>query len=107
MVVDLYIMCKGISLRGVNPRNNDVMIAGTPQAILHGRIKIKVEGSVTVIGDTHFALNKNLEGGAVRLQQNINFWRWLLTRLRGEGDWIPPKPPAAEPGNADREEATP
>ena len=39
------------------------------------------------------ALNKNLEGGAVRLQQNINFWRWLLTKLAGQAEWIPPKPP--------------
>ncbi len=63
------------------------------------------EGQVVVIGDTCFAMNKNLEyiggqpfsGG----HENAHFWRWLLTRIRHEPEWIPPRPP---PAAAPREE---
>lgn len=70
------------------------------------------KGKVVVIGDTGFALNKNLEnvdgqpfeGG----YENAHFWRWLLTNLQGQPAWIPPPPPdeaqgasAAKSGGAD------
>lgn len=51
-------------------------------------------GKVVVVGDTGFALNKNLEweGGEPfeGLRENADFWRWLLTRLRDQPQWIPP-----------------
>ncbi len=50
------------------------------------------KGTVTVIGDTYFAANKNLEGAGTRLQENVNFWRWLLAQLIRHEQWIPPKP---------------
>jgi len=59
-------------------------------------------GTVTVIGDTHFAANKNLEGAESRLEENIHFWRWLLSRLTGRGQWIPPKPVKNAGENNDR-----
>ena len=50
------------------------------------------EGNVTLIGDTYFATNKNLESVDNVLTENVHFWRWLLTRLTGAPEWIPPKP---------------
>jgi len=54
------------------------------------------EGAAVLIGDTEFAMNKNLEyvggepfdGG----RENAHFWRWLLARLTDRPPWIPPKP---------------
>jgi hypothetical protein len=52
------------------------------------------KGTVLLIGDTCFAMNKNLEyeNGAPfeGLRENADFWRWLLTVLRNEPMWIPP-----------------
>jgi hypothetical protein len=51
-------------------------------------------GKVVLIGDTDFATNKNLEyenGAAFEgLRENADFWRWLLTFLRGQEVWVPP-----------------
>jgi hypothetical protein len=51
-------------------------------------------GRVVVIGDTCFAMNKNLEweGGQPfeGLRENADFWRWFITQLRGQQMWIPP-----------------
>jgi hypothetical protein len=61
-------------------------------------------GSVVVVGDTGFAMNKNLEVESGEpfegMRENPDFWRWLLTYLRGGPLWIPPAPEAqaAEPG---------
>lgn len=58
-------------------------------------------GRVVVIGDTEFAMNKNLEnpGGEPFFggYENAHFWRWLLTRLKGEPEWIPPDSPPDQP----------
>jgi hypothetical protein len=55
------------------------------------------QGQVVLIGDTCFAMNKNLEyiGGEpfFGAYENAHFWRWLLTRLQGQPEWIPPRPP--------------
>ncbi len=55
-------------------------------------------GLVAVIGDTAFAMNKNLEnedGSPFEgMRENADFWRWFLALL-GEGQmWFPPKPAA-------------
>lgn len=51
-------------------------------------------GKVVVVGDTGFAMNKNLEweGGEPfeGLRENADFWRWFLARLRDQPQWIPP-----------------
>lgn len=54
-------------------------------------------GKVAVIGDTGFAMNKNLEyvggepfGGGY---ENAHFWRWFLNFLNDRPAWIPPPPP--------------
>lgn len=51
-------------------------------------------GKVVVIGDTHFATNKNLEweGGQPfeGMRENADFWRWFITQLRDQEMWIPP-----------------
>ncbi|MBL7038464.1 MAG: hypothetical protein ISR77_07515 [Pirellulaceae bacterium] len=56
-----------------------------------------VSGKVVVIGDTGFALNKNLEytGGEPfeGWYENAHFWRWLIARVAGQPDWVPPEPP--------------
>jgi hypothetical protein len=54
------------------------------------------KGKIVVIGDTGFALNKNLEheGGEPfeGLRENAHFWRWFLTYLNDEEIWVPPPP---------------
>jgi len=68
------------------------------------------EGLVVLIGDTCFAMNRNLEyvGGEpfAGRHENAQFWRWLLTQLKGEPEWVPPRPPAQPAGaeQADSEE---
>jgi len=51
-------------------------------------------GKVVVIGDTCFAMNKNLEweGGEPfeGMRENADFWRWFITQLRDEQMWVPP-----------------
>jgi hypothetical protein len=56
------------------------------------------------VGDTGFAMNKNLEheGGEPfeGMRENADFWRWLLPELtESEPRWIPaaPAPPATQP----------
>jgi len=53
------------------------------------------KGKVVVVGDTGFAMNKNLEheGGELfdGMRENADFWRYYLPRLRGQHPWIPPK----------------
>jgi hypothetical protein len=54
-------------------------------------------GAVAVIGDTHFAANENIQRGGAALPDQIQFWRWLFSRVvPGQKEWNPP--PAA---NAD------
>jgi len=52
------------------------------------------EGKVVLIGDTAFAMNKNLEyvGGQPfnGRYDNAHFWRWLITFLTEQEDWLPP-----------------
>jgi hypothetical protein len=52
-------------------------------------------GKVVLVGDTAFAMNKNLEyiggepfGGRY---DNAHFWRWLIGTLTGQGPWLPPR----------------
>jgi len=51
-------------------------------------------GKVVVIGDSEFITNKNLEYEDGRpfegLRENADFWRWLLSWLRGQDMWVPP-----------------
>jgi hypothetical protein len=50
-------------------------------------------GRVVLIGDPSFATNTNLENENgvpfEGLRENADFWRWLLTMLRGEPMWVP------------------
>ena len=63
------------------------------------------DGKVVVVGDTGFAMNKNLEREDGRpfegMRENADFWRWLLSVLRGQRMWVPEDPrkpaPAAPP----------
>ena len=51
-------------------------------------------GKVVAIGDTCFAMNRNLEweGGELfeGMRENADFWRWFITQLRDEQMWVPP-----------------
>ena len=53
-------------------------------------------GKFVLIGDTGFAMNKNLEyiGGEPfdYGYENPHFWRWLISRVSGEQEWVPPPP---------------
>ena len=59
-------------------------------------------GAVILVGDTHFAVNKNLEWESGQpfdgMYENAHFWRWLLTPLRHGSEWLPPavRPPATQ-----------
>jgi hypothetical protein len=59
-------------------------------------------GAVAVIGDTCFAMNKNLEhedGSPFEgMRENAVFWRWFLPLLTDAVPWYPPKP-AVEPAD--------
>jgi hypothetical protein len=61
-------------------------------------------GQVVLIGDTCFAMNKNLEyeNGAPfeGLRENADFWRWLLSLLREQPMWVPPALQNPGPGPA-------
>ena len=50
-------------------------------------------GKVLLVGDTGFALNKNLEheGGEPfeGMRENADFWRWMLGVLEGREPWLP------------------
>jgi hypothetical protein len=73
------------------------------------------KGKFVVIGDACFAMNKNLEnmdGSPTEgLRENADFWRWFLTHLRNQPEWIPPEPvpqpPTAVPADAAPQGATP
>ncbi|MCY2994502.1 MAG: hypothetical protein NTY19_42550 [Planctomycetota bacterium] len=71
------------------------------------------QGRIVVIGDTNFALNKNLEyvGGEPfeGRHENADFWRWLLSRVTDRPEWVPPEPPPLVPSDetAAQEEAQP
>jgi len=68
------------------------------------------EGTIVLIGDSDFAINRNLENDAGLLiepvRENTAFWRWLIARVRDGQDWVPPyvPPPKAD---SDEEEAQP
>jgi hypothetical protein len=50
-------------------------------------------GSVTVVGDTHFASNWNLlQATRGQPTENEIFWRWFLSRITGRKEWLPPEP---------------
>jgi hypothetical protein len=52
------------------------------------------EGHVVLIGDTGFAMNKNLEyiGGEPFESgyENAHWWRWLISRVTKRAEWVPP-----------------
>jgi hypothetical protein len=73
------------------------------QVLAHGPGNVPValmrrvgKGKIVVIGDSGFAMNKNLEhedGSPFEGQrENAHFWRWFLTLLQDQELWIPPKP---------------
>ncbi len=98
-------------------------LSGDAQVYAYGRNRLSVvesdtelpvilaravgRGEVVLIGDTCFALNKNLEyvGGEPFYggYDNAHFWRWLLTRVQGQPDWIPPRPPPRKADGPDEE----
>jgi len=67
-------------------------------------------GKFVLIGDTGFAMNKNLENRDGQpfegKRENADFWRWFLTLLRDQPMWNPlAGPEAPEDPNAGGEEA--
>jgi hypothetical protein len=83
-----------------------VALADDAQVLAYGRGDLPVilmrrvgRGRVVVVGDTCFAMNKNLEVESGQpfegLRENPHFWRWLLSQLRGGPPWLPPDPTVA------------
>lgn len=71
-------------------------------------------GQVVVIGDTYLAVNQNLESAANVMRENVVFWRWLLTHVTDQEDWVPPpaedaqsEPPVELPPEEPRDDSTP
>lgn len=62
-------------------------------------------GKVLVVGDTGFAMNKNLEyvtGDPFEGRyDNAHFWRWLITYLNDLPQWTPPSVPGEAPLKSD------
>jgi len=56
------------------------------------------DGEAVLIGDTAFALNKNLDVPSGLFAENARFWRWLLAGPSGRVE--PPSPQPAKPGPA-------
>lgn len=82
--------------------NLDVLVRGpqnTPAVVWRSQ----GAGKIVVVGDSAFAVNKNLEyiGGEPfnGRHENARFWRWLITtRLTPGPAWIPPlETPVVEP----------
>jgi len=63
-------------------------------------------GKVLVIGDTGFAMNKNLEyvtGDPFEGRyDNAQFWRWLITYINDQPQWRPPSVPGEMPVNGEK-----
>jgi len=80
----------------VDPGNRDVLAYGMNDQLVIGSRKVG-KGQMVVIGDTGFAMNKNLEyfsGEPVEGQyENAHFWRWLFSRIVDRSEWVPPPPP--------------
>jgi hypothetical protein len=68
-------------------------------------------GKAVLIGDTCFAMNKNLEWESGEpfegLRENADFWRWFLTALRDEPMWLPEAVREQPVAGASSEEVTP
>jgi hypothetical protein len=68
------------------------------------------KGHVVLMGDTNFALYKNLEygGGEPFRQQdkNADYWRWLISEVTERKQWSPP-PPTETAGGQQSQEAAP
>ena len=71
-------------------------------------LNLPVLGEVLMTGDPdlirEIVMNKNLEGvwrhPAYLGDHNAYFWRWLITRLTDQEDWMPPDVKAAETDTA-------
>ncbi len=68
-------------------------------------------GKAVLIGDTCFAMNKNIEWESGEpfegLRENADFWRWFVTVLRDEPMWLPEAVREQPAAGAPREEVTP
>lgn len=73
------------------------------RAIAYGRgernvilVRTVGEGKIVFIGDTCFAMNKNLERRSGQpfegQRENADFWRWLITFVNDQPWWKPPDP---------------
>jgi hypothetical protein len=64
-------------------------------------------GHLVVIGDTGFAMNKNLEyiGGEPfeGRYENAHFFRWLIARITDRQEWFPPPSEDASSGGGEQE----
>jgi len=83
----------------VECEKSDVLVR-TPENLPIIAFRNVGRGGVVLIGDTAFAMNKNLEyvggepfGGRY---DNAHFWRWLIRSLTGQEPWLPPPAQAAE-----------
>ncbi len=82
--------------------------AGPVQVFAYGQANVPVilgrgwgKGRVIVVGDTGFAMNKNLEradGSPIEgMRENADFWRWFLALVTDRPRWMPPGPEKPAP----------
>jgi hypothetical protein len=95
-----------VELRG---DRGEVLVRGTNEQpiVAYGKVG---RGAAILIGDTGFAMNKNLEyvtGDPFEGRyENAHFWRWMLSRVSGGPEWLPPLEAAGhvtESGSAEEE----
>lgn len=95
-------------------RENATVRARNPEGLPTIVTRPVGQGVVTVIGDSRFAWNVNLENDegvtdeptAQGQRYNPAFWRWFLTVVTGKPEWIPPdsivEPVPAEKATAEK-----
>lgn len=76
------------------PQSTRLMVAGREEKAVMALAHVG-QGKVLVVGDTAFAMNKNLEyvtGDPFDGKyENAHFWRWLATYINDQPQWIPPE----------------
>jgi len=86
------------------PQNTTLVVQGLEGKPVMACARVG-QGRVLVVGDSGFALNKNLEyvtGDPFDGRyDNADFWRWLITHVNHQPQWTPPGLSQTNPAKLD------
>lgn len=86
------------------PQNITLLVHGVEKKPVMACARVG-QGRVLVVGDSGFALNKNLEDFAGNPLEggydNADFWRWLITHVNNQPQWTPPTVQRMKPATLD------